>query len=676
MEVARRRTATRKGVVAGSVWESRMKMDEVKGGIKVFNGEENSEEGCSGVGELRVYRRLKQNQNGVVKGKRKTWKSESVEEPEKSPILTRKPRSESHKFSDESFKELSTSVDGIEKTPIQIRKTRSESIRVSDELGVSVDGIERTPIQIRKSRSDSHRIPDEEACKEIGVSVDGIERNPIQRRNTISDSHRIPDEVCKELEVTVDGIEKTPIQIKQTRFDSHCVPDETCKEFGVYKQKIISSSVNNGGLVESPGGLVMDDDDEEDEEEEEDEDEDEEEIEKKSFDVKEINIPEQKPEEIVNEERKLHQIHEKPKPISANVNEEKKLQQIPEKPIPISTNLNTEKKLRQIPEKPIPISANLNRKPRPVTEIAKKKPSPVIDHRFINRNLTNPPPIAVSEEFGRIPVTQNNLQNIVDLVMWRNVSKSAFVFGLGTFILISSSYTKDINFSLISAISYMGLLYLAAIFVYRSILCRGEMDLDDSSHIYMVGEEEAIWFLKLVLPYLNEFLLRIRGLFSGDPGTTLKLAVVLFVLARCGSSITIWKMVKLGFFGVFTVPKVCSSYSTHDRNRSIKNIYMIISSNAEWVLPEGKFWVRRFRDAWESCTHKKAVAFGIFTLVWNLSSVVARIWAVFVLVVAVRYYQQSEDWEEEEDSRGQRQERGPTLTEAVKERRKNPKKEW
>jgi hypothetical protein len=34
----------------------------------------------------------------------------------------------------------------------------------------------------------------------------------------------------------------------------------------------------------------------------------------------------------------------------------------------------------------------------------------------------------------------------VDLVMWRDVSKSAFVFGFGTFLLISCSYAKDLNF--------------------------------------------------------------------------------------------------------------------------------------------------------------------------------------------------------------------------------------
>lgn len=41
----------------------------------------------------------------------------------------------------------------------------------------------------------------------------------------------------------------------------------------------------------------------------------------------------------------------------------------------------------------------------------------------------------------------------------------------------------------------------------------------------------------------------------------------------------------------------------------------------------GTLWIRRVKNSWESCTHKKAIAFGIFTLAWNLSSAIARIWA-------------------------------------------------
>ncbi|XP_031266364.1 reticulon-like protein B21 isoform X2 [Pistacia vera] len=267
-----------------------------------------------------------------------------------------------------------------------------------------------------------------------------------------------------------------------------------------------------------------------------------------------------------------------------------------------------------------------------------KPPRVVVFNQFNNQstpfpvytNFTKPSPSksSVAEEYHSFPQTHNKLQN---LVMWRDVSKSAFIFGIGTFIIISSSYTTDLNISFISVVSYLGLVYLAVIFLYRSILCRGYINIEDDSS-YVLGEQEAIWLLKLFLPYLNEFLLKLKALFSGDPSTTMKLAVLLFVLARCGNSITIWKTAKLGFFGVFIIPKVCSSYSTQ-------------------LTAYGKFWIRRFRDAWDSCSHKKAVAGAVFTLVWNLSSIVARIWAVFVLFVAFRYYQQSmvrDDWVEDE----------------------------
>lgn len=214
----------------------------------------------------------------------------------------------------------------------------------------------------------------------------------------------------------------------------------------------------------------------------------------------------------------------------------------------------------------------------------------------------------------------NKMQHIVDLVMWRDISKTSFAFGFGTFLLLSSSYAGDLNFSLISVISYLGLLYLAIIFLLRSILRRGEdPEFNDRDEKYLVGEEDAIRFLRRILPYINELLLRIRALFSGDPETTMKMAVILFVMARCGSSLTISTLAKLAFYGVFTVPKALSSYSAQLSRHS-------------------KFWLARFQDGWESCTHKKAIAFALFTLIWNISSTIARIWAVFMLVIVIRLY--------------------------------------
>ncbi|XP_052200317.1 reticulon-like protein B21 [Diospyros lotus] len=584
MQVERRRStgSSRNGVVAGSVWESRMKSDEVKGGIKVFNAEEIPEENGSGA-------RQKPKPSPV--GKRKTWKSENSDGLERSPIQIARKRSEQSKTLGEQLKELSTSADGIKRSPVQAKKTRSE---VGKELSVSVDKIERNAIQIRKAKSESQKFVGESG------DGDGIERSGVQLRKVKSESHKhLPESApiplvksksvsnkvldnpgknldesgdgtetnSDELKEAVEEIEKNPVGIEKSE------SDETCKEVGVCEEK----SISNG---------LKDPEEEADWEEElegevDEEIENENETEKNSIDVKEVSLPEQKSKQVVEEEKKLDQVPEKPLPIS-----------------PISKKLATplvnHSRTPPIPTKTksIPVSNGFQRAPETDTGIR------------------------------RIPETHSKLQSLVDLVMWKEVSKSAFVFGIGTFLIISSSYTKDLNISLISVVSYMGLVYLAAIFLFRSIIYKGIIDVNDTCQRYIVGEEEAIWLLKMVLPFLNEFLLKLKALFSGDPATTMKLAVLLFVLARCGNSITIWKMAKLGFFGVFIIPKICSSYSTQ-------------------LTAYGKFWVRRFQDAWESCSHKKAVALGLFTLVWNLSSVVARIWAVFMLFVAFRYYHQS-----------------------------------
>ncbi|KAI3889598.1 hypothetical protein MKX03_017603 [Papaver bracteatum] len=507
-------TAAKNGVIAGSVWENRMKVDEVKGGIKVFNGgdQKNAVGGGGGIdhsgNQIQVYRRRLpriQSSNGNGGGG-EIGKSKRLLKPD-------------------------TIDENDQKNPIQLRKSKS-------------DKIEKTPLPvIKKTRSHGEqRISG--AIKDGEISLNNVSQSGNQKKNVI---------------------------------------DYDC--------------------------------DDEEEEEEEGTNLNDEETENEEIDVKEVNIDQEQPRVnvmIKNEEDNGTQMSKQLVVVPSN------LKNSPSKSEKVVI-CQEEKKLNEIQKTSIPISSGVSKKPpQPV-----KKDTPKI------------PPTG-SYEFQRCPDSQNKLQNLVDLVMWRDVSKSALVFGFGAFLILSSSFTKDLHFSLISAISYMGLLYLATRFLYTSIICRGAAySEEESNDTLMVGEEEAVWLLRLILPYLNEFLLKLKSLFSGDPATTMKLGVLLFILARCGSSITIWKVAKLGFFGIFTVPKVCSSYSTQ-------------------LTGCGKFWIRRFQDAWDSCTHKKAVALAGFTLVWNLSSIVARIWAVFMLIVALRYYQQSlvllnEGWGSEEE---------------------------
>ncbi|KAK6126947.1 hypothetical protein DH2020_039312 [Rehmannia glutinosa] len=423
------------GPKAGSVWESRLKLDELKGGIKVFNAtHENSQENTqitnttttlsNNADEIQMDKKVndvrpKQSPiGGMSSSKRKTWKSESSEG---SPVQIARQRSELNKNLDEQFKELSVALDGIKKSPVWIKKKRSLSN-------------EKNAIQLRKVKSDS-----------TDQVINDSKSEPDEKIKN-SDNGKVDDEPNKDLEGSIGKIDKSPVGVKKSR------SDEDCEEFGVCEEKEITSNVSH--QIKN----VSSDEDEEIE------------VEKKSLEIKEINVQEHKPKKIVIEEKKL--LHRN--------------------------------------EISVPISPAVKKQPQIPAIISMEFQEPIAGYKALVSTLN---------------------------LLWKN-------------------------------------------------------------------DKFCLW----------------------------QLAVLLFILARCGSSITIWKMAKLGFIGVFTVPKICSTYSTQ-------------------LTAYGTFWIQRFGDAWESCSHKKAVAFAIFTLVWNLSSVVARIWAVFMLFVAFKYYQQSlirGEWAKEE----------------------------
>ncbi|XP_074371550.1 uncharacterized protein LOC141712480 [Apium graveolens] len=618
---------------------------------------------------VKVLRQVSQVSKSV--GEKCKELSVSVDGIKKSSTESATKRSDWSKNSDEQAKELSVSADGIKKSPAKMKKTRSE---LSRELSVSVDGVEKSPpvrsmrtramsqkeskgpddgmdkssLQLRKVKSASSKASSvrnesnaglrktrSEAGKDSNVpaggsegissqliifesnsdkivgdssrilSADEIRRMSIESEGSQSESSDLFDETKKVLDVSAVALKKSPTGIAKSN----------CKELIEYEEKTITSNLGNAGSIKSPPNLEVTDDEDEDDWDEELEEESDEEIEtetvKESLLVTEIGIPEQKAKKIEVEEKRIQESNLKSAPTS--------------------------------------------------TTVKKQTTTGAIHPRIVSKP-TKTEPIPVADGYCSVPKRHSKLQSLVDLVMWRDASKSAFIFGLGTFVIMSSSYTTDLNISLISVLSYVGLIYLAVTFLFRSLRHREVIDEDETCQENVFGVEEAMWLLKMFLPYINEFLLKLRALFSGDPATTMKLAVLLFVLARCGSSITIWKMAKLGFFGAFTVPKICSSYSSQ-------------------LSAFGKFWILRVRDAWESCSHKKAVGFFIFTLIWNLSSMVARIWAVFMVFVAFKYYQQSirieEGWikddneEEEEEEISGKSSSSPLVVEVVEEKKKN-----
>ncbi|XP_071701002.1 uncharacterized protein [Rutidosis leptorrhynchoides] len=460
------------------------------------------------------------------------------------------------------------SLIGNEKSPVQISKVRSENKKVLGELSkelsgfIDGNGIKKSPIQIMKGRH----------------SIDGIERSPVQRTIKTRALSR-KESSSSDLSNGIEIVKPLPTKLTQIRNENNGIDEIDSENRDDYHEKMDNRSESSKRLDEldvcdenlMTVDLAI--------------------VKTGDFDEHEESFSKEENEET-NDERAIVMVKEME---------------------PISTIKKNKSPEVVIEDKKVHLR---NERSSPISRTFKKQPPVVNNSRFISKPCKFP--------IQRAPKSHGRLQTFVDLIMWRDASKSALVFGLGTFSILSSSYTQDYNISFISVISYMSLIYLGAMFIFNSFISRRVVDADNSTddEECVVGEEEAIWALRLFLPYINEFLIKVKALFSGDPATTMKLAVLLFILARSGSSITIWKMAKLAFFAVFTVPKICSSYSSQ-------------------LTAYGTFWVQRYKDAWASCTKKKAVAFGGFTLMWNFSSIVTRFWAVFMLLVAFKYYQHS-----------------------------------
>lgn len=210
------------------------------------------------------------------------------------------------------------------------------------------------------------------------------------------------------------------------------------------------------------------------------------------------------------------------------------------------------------------------------------------------------------------------VQFLVDIFMWRHVPRSALLFGVGCFCILSMSVIQDMHFSAISVFAYIALLYLAATFFRRTFL-RGATPASLSS-LYMLTEADALNLVRLLLPPVNSILIKLSDLFSGEPTVTLKVAVALWLLIQAGHIMNLWSLARLAYFALFVIPKCYSCYN--------EQIHVHARSFLHWA------WAR-----WDACSHKKAVLIAALALAWNLSSVSTRVCGAFISVVALRAYQ-------------------------------------
>ncbi|XP_023533892.1 reticulon-like protein B17 [Cucurbita pepo subsp. pepo] len=210
-------------------------------------------------------------------------------------------------------------------------------------------------------------------------------------------------------------------------------------------------------------------------------------------------------------------------------------------------------------------------------------------------------------------------QLITDLIMWKDAAKSSLWFGFGSLFFLSSCFARGASFSIFSAISQLGLLFLGLAFVSNSICRRNNVEKKHNE--FKLKEDDILRMAKLILPAANFAIDKIRELFCGEAEMTLKVAPFLILGAEYGHLITLRRLCAIGFFTSFSVPKLYSCYQIQ------------INSKVDVVK-------RRLFEAWKACSHKKVVVGSAATVFWNLSSLKTRIFTAFIAVVIVRYCRQ------------------------------------
>ncbi|KAL1203180.1 Reticulon-like protein B18 [Cardamine amara subsp. amara] len=234
-------------------------------------------------------------------------------------------------------------------------------------------------------------------------------------------------------------------------------------------------------------------------------------------------------------------------------------------------------------------------------------------------------------------VCQGDLERIIenasDLIMWRDVAKSTLWFGFGCLCFLSACFAKGFNFSVFSAISYLGLLLLGVSFLSNTLRQRVT---EEPRRELKLSEEDVLRIARRMLPITNLAISKTSRLFSGEPAMTLKVTPFVLIGAEYGYLITLWKLFAFGFFLSFTVPKLYSCYASQI-NQKVENAQ------------------KRIVEAWGVCTHKKFVAGSVVTAFWNLTTLKTRFIAVFIIVVVIRYRRQNLQLDSEEEEKHQEQ---------------------
>jgi Ca2+/Na+ antiporter len=154
---------------------------------------------------------------------------------------------------------------------------------------------------------------------------------------------------------------------------------------------------------------------------------------------------------------------------------------------------------------------------------------------------------------------------VLDLIYWRDVRKSGIVFGVTLVLLLSFMY-----FNVVTVLSYLGLILLAATLGYRVYTAvtatvnkteqRNPFQPYLEKHLDL-PQDRAHEHIDSVMKHVKDLLLHLRRLFLVENiCESVKFGLFLWSLTYVGEYVCGTTLIILAFIGIFTLPKVYEMY--------------------------------------------------------------------------------------------------------------------
>jgi len=176
----------------------------------------------------------------------------------------------------------------------------------------------------------------------------------------------------------------------------------------------------------------------------------------------------------------------------------------------------------------------------------------------------------------------------LDLIYWRDPRKSGIVFATTLLLLLAFAY-----FNVVSVLSYLGLVILAATLgyrVYASVTATvNKTEQKNPFQPYLekpvdLPQDRAHDHVDTILSNVKELLNHLRRLFLVENTVeSAKFGLFLWALTHVGEYVTGTTLVILAFVGLFTLPKVYELYQPH-----IDNYYNMAEQKIKPALDTAK----------------------------------------------------------------------------------------